>query len=179
MWNACTCIFHVCDCSATSLNSQFEWGKSISLRCMRKGNVESVMLEVFELCLLILVYSEDLVSEKTSAAGCISISFIYVSASENTNTIIKLFRKHVINIYLLYFFYWSSSLVSVWIFPIYWQLIFFFPLAAVTYVLSFSGSLRSQQCVLLLETVEYSLEIKSSLVAVESNWIINSKTQTP
>lgn len=71
---------------------------------MRKGSVESVMLEVFGLCLLTLVYSEDLVSEKTSAAGCFFISFIYVSASENANTIIKLFRKHVINIYLLYFF---------------------------------------------------------------------------
>lgn len=70
----------------------------MSLRCMRKGSVESVMLEVFELCLLTLVYSEYLVSEKTSAAGCISISFIYVSAGENANIIIKLFRKHVINI---------------------------------------------------------------------------------
>lgn len=77
----------------------------MSLSCMRKGSVESVMLEVFELYLLTLVYySEDLVSEKTSAAGCIPISFIYVSASENANTTIKLFRKRVINIYLLYFF---------------------------------------------------------------------------
>lgn len=105
MWNACTgSIFHVCDCSATSLNSQFEWGKPISLRCMRKGSVESVMLEAFELCILTWVYSEDLVSEKTSAARCFSISFIYVSADENANTIIKLFRKHVMNIYLIYFF---------------------------------------------------------------------------
>lgn len=139
MWNACTgSIFCVCDCSATSLSSRFEWGKSMSLRCMRKGSVESVMLEVFKLYLLTLVCSEDLVSEKTSAAGCISISFIYVSASENASTIIKLFRKHIINIYLLYFFCWSSPLVSVWMFLICWQLnYFFFPLSAVTYVLSF------------------------------------------
>lgn len=71
---------------------------------MRKESVESVMLEVFELCLLTLVYSEDLDVEKTSAAGCISISFLYVSASENANAVIKPFRKHVINIYLIHFF---------------------------------------------------------------------------
>lgn len=62
------------------------------------------MLEVFELCLLTLVYSEDLDAEKTSAAGCISISFLHFSASENANTVITPFRKHVINTYLIYFF---------------------------------------------------------------------------
>lgn len=73
------------------------------LKCRRKGNIESVMLEAFEICLLTLVYSEDLVSEKTSAARCFSISFIDVSASDNVNTMIKLFRKHVISIYLIFF----------------------------------------------------------------------------
>lgn len=165
MWNACTgSIFHVCDCSVTSLNSQSEWGKSISLRCMRKGSVESVMLEVFEFSLLTLGYLEDL-DAKTSAVGCISISFLYVSASENANIIIRLFRKHVINISLIYFFCWSSALVSAWIFPKCWQLNFFFSLATVTYVLSFFWKSQIPAvCVnLLLETTEYGLEIKPSL----------------
>lgn len=105
--------------------------QQVSILSLIEGNpclwdVESVMLEVFKLCLPTLLCSGDLVSEKTSAAGCISISFIYVSASENANTIIKLFRKHVINIYLLYFFCWTSALVNAWIFPICWQLNYFF-----------------------------------------------------
>lgn len=144
MFYACTGhIFHVCDCSVRSLNSQSEWGKSVSLRCMRKGSVESVMLEVFELCLLTLVYSEDLDVEKTSAAGCISISFLYISASENANAVIKPFRKHVINIYLIHFFCWSSaffcwSSISAWrSFSYVDNWIIFFSLAAVTYVFSF------------------------------------------
>lgn len=81
-----SCLWLLCNKSQFSVWMR----KSLSLRCMRKGSTESVMLEVFELCLLTFVYSEDLVSEKTSAAECISISFIYVSASENSNTIIKL-----------------------------------------------------------------------------------------
>lgn len=48
------------------------------------------MVEVFELCLLTLLYSKDLVSVKTSAPGWFFISFTYVSASEDANTIIKL-----------------------------------------------------------------------------------------
>lgn len=110
----------------------------MSLRCMRKSSVGSVMLEVFELHLLTLVYSEDLVSEKTSAAGCISISFIYVSASENANTIIKLFRMHIINIYLLFFFLLKFRISHcVALSHMLTTQLFFFPLAAITYVLSF------------------------------------------
>lgn len=159
MWNACTGhIFHVCDCSVTSLNSQSEWGKSVSLRCMRKGSVESVMLEVLELCLLTLVYSEDLDVEKTSAAGCISISFLYVSASENANAVIKPFRKHVINIYLIHFSCWSSAWRP---FPYVDNWIIFFSLAAVTYVLSFFW--KSQVTVVCVITGNYWIWFRNKI----------------
>lgn len=116
--------------------------QQVSILSLNEGNpclwdVESVMLEVFKFCLLNLLYSEDLVSEKTSAAGCISSSFIYVSASENANTIIKLFRKHVINIYLLYFFLLNFCISQCMdLSHMLTAEFFFFPLSALTYVLS-------------------------------------------